>query len=67
MQLTSLASMRRTSFSGMNCSIAQRLETVGEWWHLLTLRDEMRQWDDRWAAPDGAPSTEPLSTATSAG
>ncbi len=31
--------MKRTSFSGMNCSIAQTLEVVGEWWTLLILRD----------------------------
>lgn len=31
--------MRRASFSAMNCSIAQTLEIVGEWWTLLILRD----------------------------
>lgn len=31
--------MRRTSFADMNCSIAQALEVVGEWWTLLILRD----------------------------
>lgn len=31
--------MRRSSFAGMNCSIAQALEIVGEWWTLLILRD----------------------------
>ena len=31
--------MRRVSFAGMNCSIAQALEVVGEWWTLLILRD----------------------------
>jgi DNA-binding HxlR family transcriptional regulator len=31
--------MRRASFAGMNCSIAQTLEIVGEWWTLLILRD----------------------------
>ena len=31
--------MKRTSFSGMSCSIAQTLEVVGEWWTLLILRD----------------------------
>ncbi|SRR6266508_205974 len=30
---------RRTSFAGMNCSLAQCLEVVGEWWTLLILRD----------------------------
>ncbi|MBM7520149.1 winged helix-turn-helix transcriptional regulator [Nocardioides nitrophenolicus] len=33
--------MRRTSFADMNCSIAQSLEAVGEWWTLLILRDAM--------------------------
>lgn len=31
--------MRRASFRDMNCSIAQSLEIVGEWWTLLVLRD----------------------------
>jgi DNA-binding HxlR family transcriptional regulator len=110
--------MRRTSFEDVNCSIAQALEVVGEWWTLLVIRDvflgvtrfddlrdrlgisrnvladrldhlvahgvlekvpyqerpirydylltpkgvdlwesltALRQWGDRWAAPDGAP------------
>lgn len=110
--------MRRTSFESMNCSVAQCLEAVGEWWSMLIVRDAflgvrrfddfqarlgisrnilnvrltrlvdagilvrvpyqehpprseyrltekgrdlwpvintMRQWGDRWAAPDGAP------------
>lgn len=110
--------MQRKSFADMNCSVAQCLEIVGEWWTLLILRDvflgysrfdefesrlgiarnvltqrlerlvdagvlervpyqerpvrhdylltdkgrdlwhvvtAMRQWGDRWAAPDGAP------------
>ena len=33
------ALMRRTSFTNMNCSIAQSLEVVGEWWTPLVLRD----------------------------
>jgi DNA-binding HxlR family transcriptional regulator len=33
--------MKRTSFSGMSCSIAQTLEVVGEWWTLLILRDSL--------------------------
>jgi DNA-binding HxlR family transcriptional regulator len=33
--------MRRASFSDMNCSIAQALEVVGEWWTLLILRDAL--------------------------
>lgn len=110
--------MQRTSFTDVNCSIAQCLEVVGEWWSLLVVRDAflgvsrfddfqarlgisrntlnqrlahlvehgvlekvpyqdhpprseyrltekgrdlwhvltaMRQWGDRWAAPDGPP------------
>jgi DNA-binding HxlR family transcriptional regulator len=110
--------VQRTSFEDMNCSVAQCLEIVGEWWSLLIVRDAflgvtrfddfqarlgisrnilnqrlnhlvdkgvlkrvpyedhpprseyrltdkgrdlwhvvtaMRQWGDRWAAPDGAP------------
>jgi len=33
--------MRRASFAEMNCSIAQTLEIVGEWWTLLIVRDAM--------------------------
>jgi DNA-binding HxlR family transcriptional regulator len=110
--------MRKTSFKDVNCSVAQFLEVVGEWWSLLIVRDAflgvtrfddfqarlgisrnilnqrlshlvdngvlkrvryqdrpprseyrltdkgrdlwpavtaMRQWGDRWAAPDGPP------------
>jgi DNA-binding HxlR family transcriptional regulator len=31
--------MQRTSFRAMNCSVAQCLEVVGEWWSLLIIRD----------------------------
>jgi len=31
--------VRKTSFADMNCSIAQSLEIIGEWWTLLILRD----------------------------
>jgi DNA-binding HxlR family transcriptional regulator len=31
--------MQKTSFGDMNCSVAQCLEVVGEWWSLLILRD----------------------------
>ena len=31
--------MRRTSFEEMNCSVAQTLEVVGEWWTMLIIRD----------------------------
>jgi DNA-binding HxlR family transcriptional regulator len=31
--------MRRKSFETMNCSVAQTLEVVGEWWTMLIVRD----------------------------
>jgi len=31
--------MRRASFRDMNCSVAQSLEVLGEWWTLLIVRD----------------------------
>jgi DNA-binding HxlR family transcriptional regulator len=31
--------MERKSFSDMDCSVAQCLEVVGEWWSLLIVRD----------------------------
>jgi len=31
--------MDRKSFTGMDCSVAQCLEVVGEWWTMLILRD----------------------------
>jgi DNA-binding HxlR family transcriptional regulator len=34
-----LENVRRTSFEDMNCSVAQCLEVVGEWWSLLIVRD----------------------------
>ena len=33
--------MKRTSFAGMPCSVAQTLDVVGEWWTLLILRDAL--------------------------
>src|SRR5262249_8243669 len=33
--------MKRKSFVRMNCSIAQSLEVVGEWWTLLIIREAM--------------------------
>jgi DNA-binding HxlR family transcriptional regulator len=110
--------MRRTSFEDVNCSVAQCLEVIGDWWTMIVIRDvfmgvnrfdelqartgisrnvlgerltrlvddgvlkkvpyqerpvrydyrltdkgrdlwlvltAMRQWGDKWAAPDGAP------------
>jgi DNA-binding HxlR family transcriptional regulator len=41
--------MRRKSFQDMNCSVAQTLEVVGEWWTMLILRDcflGVRRFDD---------------------
>jgi DNA-binding HxlR family transcriptional regulator len=31
--------VRRKSFEDMNCSIAQTLEVIGEWWTVLIVRD----------------------------
>jgi DNA-binding HxlR family transcriptional regulator len=31
--------VQRTSFEELNCSVAQCLEVVGEWWSLLIVRD----------------------------
>jgi DNA-binding HxlR family transcriptional regulator len=31
--------MRRASFAHMDCSVAQALEVVGEWWTLLIIRE----------------------------
>lgn len=33
--------MQRYSFADMNCSVAQALEQIGEWWTLLILRDAL--------------------------
>ena len=41
--------MQRRSFEDMNCSVAQCLEVVGEWWSLLIVRDALlgvRRFDD---------------------
>ena len=41
--------MQRTSFETMNCSVAQCLEVVGEWWSMLIVRDAflgVRRFDD---------------------
>src|SRR5579875_583914 len=38
-QLSRVDIMERKSFADMHCSVAQALETVGEWWTLLILRD----------------------------
>lgn len=41
-QLTgSVSAVKRTSFAGMECSVAQSLEVVGEWWTLLIVRDAL--------------------------
>ncbi len=39
MQLTNLSGAEGKSFTGMDCSVAQCLEAVGQWWSLLILRD----------------------------
>ena len=33
--------MQRTSFRDVNCSIAQCLEVVGDWWTMLIVRDAL--------------------------
>jgi DNA-binding HxlR family transcriptional regulator len=33
--------MKRTSVAHFNCSVAQTLEVVGEWWTLLIVRNVM--------------------------
>jgi DNA-binding HxlR family transcriptional regulator len=48
-QPTILGIMQRTSFETMNCSVAQCLEVVGEWWSMLIVRDAflgVRRFDD---------------------
>ena len=39
MQLTYHGRVERKSFAGMDCSVAQCLEVVGEWWSMLIMRD----------------------------
>ena len=39
MQLTNLRGVERKSFADMDCSVAQCLEVVGEWWTMLIVRD----------------------------
>lgn len=41
--------MRRKSFEDINCSVAQTLEVVGEWWTMLVIRDlflRVRRFDE---------------------
>ncbi len=33
--------MRRSSFADMQCSVAQSLEQIGEWWTILIVRDAL--------------------------
>jgi DNA-binding HxlR family transcriptional regulator len=33
--------VERKSFAGMDCSVAQCLEVVGEWWSMLIVRDSL--------------------------
>jgi DNA-binding HxlR family transcriptional regulator len=33
--------MKRSSFESMNCSLAQSLEIIGEWWTLLIIREAL--------------------------
>jgi len=39
MQPCTVERVKKASFAEMNCSIAQTLELVGEWWTLLIVRD----------------------------
>ena len=39
MKPTMLVVVQRTSFEEMDCSVAQCLEIVGEWWSMLIIRD----------------------------
>jgi len=39
MQLTRVRDVERKSFADMECSVAQCLEVVGEWWSMLVVRD----------------------------
>jgi DNA-binding HxlR family transcriptional regulator len=39
MQLTYHGGVERKSFAAMDCSVAQCLEVVGEWWSMLIVRD----------------------------
>ena len=48
-QPTTVQIVQRKSFEGMNCSVAQCLEVVGEWWTMLIVRDAflgVRRFDD---------------------
>ena len=49
MQPTVVRIMQRTSFDTMNCSVAQCLEVIGQWWAMLIIRDVflgVRRFDD---------------------
>jgi len=39
MQPSTVETMERKSFADMDCSVAQCLEVVGEWWSMLIVRD----------------------------
>lgn len=39
MQVTTIGHMEHKSFSDMDCSVAQCLDAVGEWWTMLIVRD----------------------------
>ena len=39
MQLTTLETVEHKSFAGMDCSVAQCLEVIGERWSMLIIRD----------------------------
>jgi DNA-binding HxlR family transcriptional regulator len=39
MQLATIQDVERKSFADMDCSVAQCLEVIGEWWSMLIVRD----------------------------
>jgi DNA-binding HxlR family transcriptional regulator len=39
MQPTNLVLMERKSLAGLDCSVAQCLEVIGEWWSMMIVRD----------------------------
>ena len=68
MQPTRLDAVQRKSFEAMNCSVAQCLEVIGDWWTMLIVRDAflgVRRFDDFQSPPrhlpqhPDAPADEP--------
>ncbi len=62
MQLTTVGEVERKSFADMDCSVAQCLEVVGEWWSMLIVRDVflgVSRFDDFQTAPRDLPQHPP--------